>query len=133
MKGGIIEQGLFDQSYRSKLYALIKDVYPDAEIIGYDELYSEGVDGFEQRAFFELIEQASGCDVVIAFLPTASMGTAIEIWEAYRKGKIVLTVSPLNRNWTVKFLSSRIFNDIQSLELFLQEGSLNNLLNLRSI
>lgn len=130
MKGGIINEGLFDQSYRSKLHILIKNIYPNAEIIGYDELYPEGVDGFEEKDFFELIEQASGSDVIIAFLPTASMGTAIEIWEAYKKGKIVLTVSPLKRTWTVKFLSSYVFDDIQSLESFLRKDSLNDLLNL---
>jgi hypothetical protein len=132
MKGGIINEGLSDQSYRHKLHSLIKNIYPNAEIIGHNELYPEGVERFEQEAFFELIKQASECDVIIAFLPMASMGTAIEIWEAYKKQKIILTVSPLNRNWSVKFLSSHIFSNMQSLESFLQKGYLNELLNLKS-
>ena len=44
-------------------------------------------------------------DVVLAFLPEAWMGTAIEMWHAFHQGKAVVTISPLAHNWAVQFLS----------------------------
>jgi len=35
------------------------------------------------------------------FVPEASMGTAIEMWEAHQHGAAVITISPLKHNWAV--------------------------------
>lgn len=135
MKGDIADKGLYDQSYRQHLSDLINKRYPDAQIIGHDELYPNGIDTLENEkiAFFELINQAAMSDVLISFLPKASMGTAIEIWEAYKKGKIILSVTPFKKNWTVNFLSSCVFTNLLELENFLELGSLNELLTNRNI
>ena len=129
MKGSIISKGLYPQNYRTQLSELIKKIHPDSEVVGYDELYPGGVENEkEEEAFYELIKQAGNCDVMIAFIPEASMGTAIELWEAHKNKKVILTVSPLIRNWTVRFISSYLFNNIESLELFLQKGEINKLI-----
>ena len=61
---------------------------------------------------------------VIAYVPEASMGTAIEMWEAHRSGKAVVAVSPLVHNWVIKFCSTCIFPDIESLEAEIVSGKL---------
>ena len=81
-----------------------------------------------REVFFDHRGMAAGCDVLLAFLPEASMGTAIEMWEAHRNDRVVLTVSAMAANWTVKFLSTRILRDLNELESFLAEGGLKRLL-----
>ena len=64
-------------------------------------------------------------DVVVAFVPEASMGTAIEMWEAHEHGRgVVVTISPLTRNWAVRFCSHCIYPDIDSFESDLTSGRL---------
>jgi hypothetical protein len=50
-------------------------------------------------------------DVLLAFLPSASMGTAIEMWEAFQHGAAVFSISPMTHNWAVKYLSHGIYAD----------------------
>ena len=52
---------------------------------------------------------AATADVLVAYVPEASMGTAIEMWQAFKAGAHVFTISPLAENWVVKFLSQRVF------------------------
>jgi hypothetical protein len=74
------------------------------------------------------VERAAASDVVIAFLPEASMGTAVEMWEAHKRGVIVLAVTPMHENWTVKFLSTRIFPGLDEFERFVASGELARML-----
>ena len=61
-------------------------------------------------------------DVLLAFVPEASMGTAIEMWEAHQHGAAVITVSPLRHNWAVKFLSHAIYGDLGEFEAAVTSG-----------
>ena len=63
-------------------------------------------------------------DVVLAFVPEASMGTAIEMWEAHEHGRLVVTVSPLAHNWAVKFLSHVLYADLEEFEQAVRGGAL---------
>jgi nucleoside 2-deoxyribosyltransferase len=71
---------------------------------------------------FELIEEAERADVVIAYLPEASMGTALEIWAAYERGIPIISISPMVENWVVKFLSTWLFPTIEDFASFLTNG-----------
>ena len=61
-------------------------------------------------------------DVLVAFVPEASMGTAIEMWEAHQHGAAVITISPLRHNWAVKFLSHAIYADLAAFEAAVRSG-----------
>jgi hypothetical protein len=61
-------------------------------------------------------------DVLVAFVPEASMGTAIEMWEAYQHSRTVLTISPLKHNWAIRFLSDRIYVDVDEFTAALADG-----------
>ena len=61
-------------------------------------------------------------DVVLAFLPEASIGTAIEMFEAYEHGRIVVVVSPMQHNWAVKFLSHLLYADLEEFERAVRSG-----------
>jgi hypothetical protein len=70
-------------------------------------------------------------DVVLAYVPEASMGTAIEIWEAHRAGRTVITISPLKHNWAIKFCSDVVYADWDEFESALQLGHIDQMIHQR--
>ena len=50
--------------------------------------------------------------------------TAVEMWEAYRNGATVITISPMALNWTVKFLSHELYADVEQFEQDVKNGRL---------
>jgi hypothetical protein len=52
------------------------------------------------------------------------MGTAIEMWEAYQHGAAVITISPLEHNWAVKFLSHELYAGVDVFQAALESGRL---------
>ena len=134
MQGSLAEASIHDQSYRVVIGAAIKARFPEAEIIDPLELHPDGGLNYgpeeAKRTLLEMAAEAALADVLIAYLPEASMGTAVEMWEAYRAGKPVLTISPLAENWVIKFLSTRVFPSLAAFESFVAEGELEKLFEL---
>ncbi|MFO0900931.1 MAG: hypothetical protein U0836_26175 [Pirellulales bacterium] len=132
MQGSHLGLLLHNQDYRAGLKALLAEYFPGAEI--YDPLADHQNslaydDDFGRRVFLGHNELCGQVDVLLAFVPQASMGTAIEMWEAYRHGKVVLTVSPLEHNWTVKYLSHRVYADVEQFTAELQSGAVRRLID----
>ena len=131
MQGSLAEASIHDQSYRVVIGAAIKARFPEAEIIDPLELHPDGGLNYgpeeAKRTLLEMAAEAAWADVLIAYLPEASMGTAVEMWEAHRAGKPVLTISPLAENWVVRFLSTRVFPSLAAFESFVAEGELEKL------
>jgi hypothetical protein len=132
MQGSRSDVDIHDQSYRVAIGAAIRARFTEAEIIDPIELHPDAGLNYgpeeAKRALLELAEEAAQADVLIAYLPEASMGTAVEMWQAYRAGKPILTISPLAENWVVKFLSTRVFPSLEAFESFVAEGELEKLL-----
>jgi hypothetical protein len=132
---GIIQGSLPDtihsQNYRTEIAALVKQHLPDAEV--YDP-FAEHPDSLKYNpehgrdVFFELMDHAGRVDVLLAFVPEASMGTAIEMWNAFHAGAAIVCVSPLTENWVVRFLADAVLPDIGALRQFLETGRLEKLL-----
>lgn len=70
---------------------------------------------------------AADCDLLVAYVPSASMGTAIEMYEAARNGAVVLTISPMAPNWVIRAYSDRIFPTITEFEQFVASQELSDL------
>ena len=132
MQGSHLGLLLHNQDYRAGLKALLAEHFPGAQI--YDPLADHQnslsyEDDFGRPVFLHHNELCGQVDVLLAFVPQASMGTAIEMWEAYRHGKVVLTVSPLEHNWTVKYLSHRVYADVEQLAAELHSGAVRRLID----
>jgi len=130
MQGSLPGVEVHGQEYRSAIREIILASHPGAEIIDPWELYpqSPSYDAERgKRTFLELIEEAGRADIVVAYLSEASMGTALEMWRAYEKGLPILTISPLAENWVVRFLSARIFSDLNEFAQFIADGGLEGL------
>ena len=126
MQGSHVEAVLHGQDYRERLATLLGRYYPDSEIYDPGAAHRESLDyGDEQgrEVFMMHNRMCTEVDVVVAFLPEASMGTAIEIWEAFVHGRRVVTISPLHRNWVVRYCSHLVLEDMVSLERALDDGT----------
>ena len=127
MQGSHLGAVLHNQNYREQLKQLLKHHLPDAEV--YDPLadHADSLDYDEdqgRQVFMKHNQMCSEVDVLIAFVPEASMGTAIEMWEAHRAGRAVVSISPLSHNWAVRFLSDLIYEDFEQFESDLAAGKL---------
>ena len=115
---------LHNQDYRKDLKRILNKYFPEARIIDPVAVHPESVYyTYEtgKKVFHNSIRQALSSDLVIAYLPEASMGTAIEMWECHRKNVPVWTISPLRENWVVKFLSEKVFSSLKELESYLKK------------
>ena len=111
MQGSHLGAVLHNQQYRQQLQDLLQRHLPQAEI--YDPLadHANSLDYDNERGrsvFLHHAQLAAEVDLVVAVVPEATMGTAIEMWQAYQAGKAVLTISPLVHNWVVRFLSHEV-------------------------
>jgi len=61
-------------------------------------------------------------------VPHASMGTAVEMWQAFRAGIPIVTVSPLSANWIVRHLSAVVLPDLAAFEAWAAGGGLARLM-----
>jgi hypothetical protein len=125
MQGSRRERDIVSQDYRAQLTQLLRRHLDDVEIVDPFALHPGSVDYSHdegQRAFLSMAEEAGRCDVVIAYLPEASMGSAIEIWQAYSRRRAVFIISPLDQNWVVRFLSTRLFAGIDEFAEFVASG-----------
>ncbi|MDR2391149.1 MAG: hypothetical protein LBE84_05670 [Planctomycetota bacterium] len=129
--GGIIQgslpDGIHSQDYRKEIAVLLRNAFPGAEVFDPIKEYPDSLsynDAKGEAAFRDLMRRAGECDVLVAFIPEASMGTAIELWNASRNGALVVAVSGLKRNWVVRFLSDRIVPDLPALKKFILDGGL---------
>lgn len=123
---------LHAQDYRETIKAALRQYLPEATIVCPWELHpnSASYDDTTARAtFFFEMEAAGRADAIVSYLPEASMGSAIELWEAHRHGALVFIISPMRDNWTVKFLASRLFPDLPAFSAFVASGEMAALLH----
>lgn len=128
---GIIQGSLPDtthpQNYRREIADLLAGAFPGAEIFDPVEEYPDSIsydDAKASAAFFDLMDRAGKADVLVAFVPEASMGTAIELWNAHHAGSFVVAVSGLTKNWVIRYLSDMVVKDLAQLEELIKSGQL---------
>lgn len=128
VQGSLKGDRIHDQKYREKIKALIRARYPHCHIIDPIELNPGSLyygDRKARKTFFEILSSASRADVVISYLPKASMGSALEMYQARRRGRVVVAISPLEKNWVVRYLSNHICHGIRDFASFLAGGGLD--------
>jgi len=116
-----------NQDYRKLIPAIFERKAPGVEIFDPFAQHNDSVhydDATAYQVFHEHLEYARGVKVLIAYLPSASMGTAIEIFEAKRSGALVWTITPLHSNWVVRMFSDEIFGSINEFDNWLTPDKL---------
>jgi len=129
MQGSRSAGGIEAQDYRREVAQIVQRHIPGVEVLDPFELHPDSV-GYSpeqaRRTLLYLVKLAGQVDVLVAYVPSASMGTAIEMWNAYQGGVRIYTISPLVDNWVVSSLSERVFPDIAALAAFIANGGLNS-------
>ena len=117
MQGSYRSACVHDQSYRDSLHNIVQGHWSKAEVYDPFAKHTESVgysSGRAREVFCEHIRMCQQFDVLIAYVPEASMGTAIEMWEAYTHGKFVIAITPLVRNWVVQITSNVIYENVSA-------------------
>jgi len=128
IQGSKADPTVHDQTYRELVSAVLQEVDPTVEIVDPHTQHPERFDFTQDQKramFIRYVEEAAKCDLVIAYLPEASMGTAVEMWAAHQAGVPVVTVTPMTVNWVVFSLSASVFTDLDQLVAFLRGGGLD--------
>lgn len=125
IQGSSKDRAIHSQHYREKIKLVIQRAWPEAVV--YDPLdgHLQSVDYDDQKGketFSDSLAEIDNCDLMIAYLPVASLGTAIEIWQSYKRGVPVWTITGMKTNWVVRFCSERVFEDIESFADYMEKS-----------
>lgn len=135
IQGSLAQATIHSQDWREPIKAAIRRYLPTADVYCHYSAHPNSI-AYElpeiRSTLAEGIRRAADSDLLIAFVPSASMGTAIEMHEASRSGAVVLTISPLSANWVIRAYSDRVFEDIEEFEQFLASGELASILEAKT-
>jgi nucleoside 2-deoxyribosyltransferase len=115
MQASLSGKGIVDQSYRNAIGEALVARRPELDVVDPLVLHPNSVEYDDEAAretLFALVTLASSCDLVIAYVPQASMGTALEMNAAYEKSVPVIAISPLRENWVIRAVSTRVFPNL---------------------
>jgi len=123
MQASIQGKGIVSQDYRQQISQALWARWPEIEVFDPFVAHPNSVDYDDGRAketLLAMLDEAVHSDLVIAYVPTASMGTALEMYAAHQAGVPVVTISSLVENWVVKAFSQRVFADLGSFCAFVE-------------
>lgn len=119
MQGSRKDGKIYSQEYRNELTSILNKWNKDIEVVDPDKTDPNRLFYSEEQAkkmFFDYCDCVKKVDLLISFLPKASMGTAVEMWEAYHAKVPIITISPMNTNWVIKLLSNKIYKKIEDFK-----------------
>ncbi len=123
IQGSCRGKDIYSQDYRSRLKLILQRAFPNYEVYCPVENHPNSVEyPIEEviNTFNYHIDLVKGSELVVAYLPTASMGTGVEMWEAYKSGVEVWAITPMKENWVVRITASKVFETIEDLERYLE-------------
>ncbi len=123
IQGSSKDDSIHSQDYRREIISAVNGSFPNAVIFDPFEGHENSIeydDELGKKTFLAAIDQIKNCDLMIAYLPHASLGTAIEIWECYKLGIPVWIITTMKANWVVRFCSEKVFENINTLGEYLR-------------
>lgn len=136
MQGDRLDDQIDDQDYRVCIAEALQTHLPDIHItdpwalnpgsVAYDEAQA-------RRTFLDMTKQAGEADLLIAYLPTVSMGTAMEMWQAFQSHTYIVAVTPHVHHWAIRFTADEVLPDLESLMAKIQDGHFSRVIKLRQV
>jgi hypothetical protein len=127
MQGSRQDHLIASQDYRRLITQAIRRHVPGATITDPWAMHPDSINydpDTAREVFHTLTAAAAEVDVLIAFLPQASMGTAMEMWTAYQAHKHIIAVTPLVHQWAIRFTANEILPDLEALLNYIESGRL---------
>ncbi len=134
IQGSKRDSVIHSQEYRDLIKEILNKVFPDSEIYCPVENHPDSISYDDTKArevFMKHLDIVRKAHCLVAYLPEASMGTSIEMWEAYNQKTVTVTITPLARNWVIRILSDKICPDIESFRTFAESGEMKRFLQKR--
>ena len=125
MQGSREDHLIDDQDYRTLIAQTLAENVSDVAVVDPLSLDPDSVNYDRKRArhtFLTNTELAAEADLLIAYLPQASMGTAIEMWTAFEAGVPIITISSLKHNWVIGVTSDMTLPDLESMIEYIKSG-----------
>lgn len=132
MQGSIKGHGIQEQGYRQIITDAIRVLHPEAEIFDPFAAFPNSVefdDAQAKEVLFFMADEAASSDIVIAYLPEASMGTGLEMIRAYDNGKAVISITSLEKNWFIKSVSEVVFSSLDDFCGWVRKTDLSELIS----
>jgi hypothetical protein len=113
------------QDYRLTLSEALRRHIPDVQLI---DPWAENPgslaydDDQARHTFLTMTSKASEADLLIAYLPLPSMGTAMEMWQAYQGNTYIIAITPYVHHWAIRFTANEVLPDLESLLGWLENG-----------
>ena len=127
MQGNRNDNKIYSQNYRKEIADILSPIIPDLDIVDPDITDPDRLNYTNEQAaemFFRYSFMAGTVDLLVSYIPEASMGSAVEMWEAWKNKIPVITISPLKLNWVVKLLSAKVYPTIEDFKKACEEGEL---------
>jgi hypothetical protein len=122
--------GIESQDYRERLKELFAKKLPHLAVYCPYSNHSSSVEYDDEqgkKVFLDHLQMCREARLLVAYLPTASLGTSIEIWEAHNAGVPIVAISPMSHNWVLRFFTDTIVPDFESFEKWLTPENFNAL------
>jgi hypothetical protein len=119
-----------DQDYRSKIKEILAKKAPGRMLFCPVENHRHSVtytDDEAREVFFGHLEILRRSRVMIAYLPTASLGTAVEMEICRQEGIPIITITPMALNWVVRLYSHAVVPDLKAFAKWLTKKNLTKL------
>jgi hypothetical protein len=135
MQGTRHDDQIDSQTYRVRIAEAFQQYDPEIGIIDPWALNPNSVkyeDGLARDTFLSMTRKVKEADLMIAYLPQVSMGTAMEMWEAYNAGIYIVAVTPYLHHWAVRFTANEILPDLDALLADIKNGRLPHLIHAKN-
>lgn len=127
MQGSRLDDRIDGQDYRLRIVEALEAHFPHTKVTDPWALHPDSV-GYDlermRTTFFANTSLAGEADLLIAYLPHASMGTAIEMWTAYHNNAYIVAVTPMTHNWVVRITADEVLPDLDTLLAHIESGRL---------
>ena len=130
MQGNRKDSNIHSQKYRAVITQKLSELIDEIEVVDPDLTDPDRLTYTHEQAknmFMKYCNTAGKVDLLISYLPEASMGSAIEMWMAHQNNVPIVTISPMKANWVVKLLSKAVYTNIEEFLSSFNKEVLNSL------
>lgn len=131
MQGQRDDDQIDSQAYRVQITETFQKYAPEISMIDPWALNPDSVNydaDTARHTFITMTRKVKEADLMIAYIPKMSMGTAMEMWEAYNAGIYIVAVSPYVHHWAIRFTANEILPDLNTLLADIENGRLPQLI-----
>jgi hypothetical protein len=136
MQGQRDDDQIDSQTYRVQITETFQKHAPEISLIDPWALNPDSVNydaDTARHTFITMTRKVQEADLMIAYIPRMSMGTAMEMWEAYNAGVYIVAVTPFVHHWAIRFTANEILPDLNTLLADIENGRLPQLIRQQNL